>query len=217
MIDRYSFKTGSDTLRRSFPNLKIAEKPIKSYHIAETDVSNVMISDGDDVVLEQMIWGLGVSEEKRGLINARIEGLHSQSSFRFALRTRRCIIPMDSYYTSKMKHGETSYFRVLRTDDAPLFVAGLWEGNKPKTFSMITTPANRDVMDINSRMPLLFYNIDDAKHWMNDISFQEITALLSIPENRMLKYYKVSSKLERDVNDPSLHDVLEPNLTLFDV
>jgi putative SOS response-associated peptidase YedK len=98
-------------------------------------------------------WGFRPDPTEKGLapINARVETAAQKYLFRDAWKQRRCVVPADGWYEWKaLPTGKQPYY-FTRTDDRPLFFAGLWTG---PTFCLFTTAADGALNEVHDRKPL---------------------------------------------------------------
>jgi putative SOS response-associated peptidase YedK len=73
-------------------------------------------------------------------INARAESVDTAPSYQQAFKTRRCLIPADSFYEWKKVVGGKIPYAIGMKDDSPFVFAGLWEGWKePSTGEWLGT------------------------------------------------------------------------------
>jgi len=94
------------------------------------------------------------------LINARVETVAELRSFRRALATRRCIVPVSGYYEWQVQGGRKRPLFIQAGDAATLPLAGVWErwqsrdGQAIEGFAVLTRPAAGFLQAIHERMPL---------------------------------------------------------------
>lgn len=117
--------------------------------------------------LEVMKWGLVPSwakDTKIGyqMINARAEGIEQKPAFRKPFRSQRCIIPATGFYEwQKINAKEKIPFYFSLRDEEIFGFAGLYDiyhdanGQKLKTYTIITTQANELVGQLHDRMPVI--------------------------------------------------------------
>lgn len=207
MCGRYSFVPTKAQLEK---DLGTVEKPaalLFRYNIAPTDQAYV-ITDDEPERLQPMEWGLVPAWSKDGvnqgrLINARAETAAEKPSFRNAFRRRHCLTPADSFYewqTDAAKHKIP--YRILRNDGRLLFFAGLWEewrsGDQVRrTFTILTTDPSPDVLPLHDRMPVILATPEDCRLWLETHDPAEAGELLHAPREGLLRWYRVSEKLNR--------------------
>ncbi|WP_158744976.1 SOS response-associated peptidase family protein [Acidisphaera sp. L21] len=94
------------------------------------------------------------------IINARSETVTQLLSFRGALAKRWAIVPAEVFYDWGRPEGQLKQpFAIARAGGSPLALAGLWEGFKwasgevTRTFCLLTTSSDRDMLSVHDRMP----------------------------------------------------------------
>ena len=117
----------------------------------------------------------------RKTYNARSETVHEKPSFRDAWKTsRHCIIPADAIYEPDWRSGKAVPTRIVRTDEKPMGIAGLWSSWKnPQSstllhsFTMLTVNADDHEFMRNyhkpqdeKRMVVILQDID-YEGWLN--------------------------------------------------
>jgi len=177
---------------------------LPTYNLAPTDEAAVVVERGDRRAIRAYRWGLIPSwakDEKIAskLFNARAETLATSGAFRESFRRRRCIVPADAFYEWQRQGGARQPFLIRRADGAPLALAGLWSGwHDPeteqviRTFTIVTTTANRTLSAVHDRMPVMLAR----EHWARwlDPTLQdtgELTALLEPAADNELVLYPV--------------------------
>ena len=139
-------------------------------------------------------------------INARAETVAEKPAFRSAFEQRRCLVLADGFYEWKGPRGSKQPYRVVRPDEEPFAMAGLWEtrernGESLQTTAVITTDANEVVRPIHDRMPVIL-SPDEEERWLAGDDPEELQALLDPADPDALRAYPVSTA----VNDPSNDD-----------
>src|SRR5207237_10933953 len=95
------------------------------------------------------------------LVNARAESVVEKPAFRHAMKRRRCLFPADGFYEWKEDGGTKRPYVVRPKASGPIAFAGLWEcgigpnGEGMETAAIITTRANRTLVPIHPRMPVV--------------------------------------------------------------
>jgi putative SOS response-associated peptidase YedK len=181
-----------------------AEELLPTYNLAPTDEAAVVVERGERRAIRAYRWGLIPSWAKderiaSKMFNARAETLDTSGAFRESFRRRRCIVPADAFYEWQRQGGARQPFLIHRADGAPLALAGLWSGwHHPeteqviRTFTIVTTAANRALAPIHDRMPVVL----EPAHWARwlDPSLQdtgELTGLLQPALDDELVLYPV--------------------------
>lgn len=218
MCSRFSFVASSEKMRRQF-NLNVKQELQKSYNIGASQ--NAYILTNKSLELQIFRWGLipyWANDEKVGLnlINASADGIGSKLSFRLPVRQRRCIVFADSYYDWKQVGREKQAYRITMNNGYLMAFAGVWDvwvsedDRVYKTFSIITTQANREICNLNTQMPVILPTGALQARWLEEASLKTALSMLKPLPEGMLKYYPVSNEVgDLDNNYPSLHDAIQ--------
>ncbi len=137
--------------------------------------------------LRAMRWGLVPSWQKSlsgpPLFNARAESAGEKPAFRTALKTKRCLIPMDGWYewrAPSVGSRRKQPFFMTPADGSHLLVAGLWSAwhapgaahrSSPHTAALLsctvlTTDSVGPLTAIHDRMPLVLAG-EDVDAWLD--------------------------------------------------
>lgn len=226
MCGRFSFVTSKEKIKQQLGeqmetgvNLRI------SFNVAPTQHAYVVTNDKPNM-LQYLTWGLipywSKEEESAGkLINARQEGIFSKPSFRIPIRKRRCLVLADSFYEWKKIGDQKIPYRIFHKNGDLLVLAGIWDiwhkdDYAVKSFSIITTPPNKEMSSVHNRMPVVLQQKADQKKWLAEISLDETVQLMQTPADGLLDMYQVSTKVNNVRNDsPDLHQKLAEPPTLF--
>ena len=199
MCGRYIFaKNRKDLLRRYGLDKDFDEHgsgmPVYSlplFNIAPTLPMPVIVFENGRRVLKIMRWGLIApwSEEPRmklATINARVEGIATSPLYRGPFKNRRCLVPATGYYEWNGPAKARIPHCIQKCSHDIFSFAGIWErwqskdkGQTIETFSVVTTPANKFVLTIHTRMPAILEERDEDR-WLNpDTPIEECLALLN--------------------------------------
>lgn len=97
------------------------------------------------------------------MTQARVETLHEKPSFRGLLSQHRCIVPVTGFYEWFAREK----FGITRTDDQPMYLAGIWdEWHGQKSAAIITTEPTEFVRLYQDRMPLVFEE-EEVETWLS--------------------------------------------------
>jgi putative SOS response-associated peptidase YedK len=174
------------------------------YNVAPTSIIPVFNGAGGFA----MRWGLVPSwsthiSTKYATFNARIESITKKPAFRSAWHNKqRCLIPVQGYYEWRSENGGKQPYFVSAIDSSPLILAGLFEAQHhddiPMSCTVITTPANENLVSLHPRMPLMV-SAGNADRWLSDTSID--TAEL-VETNRLatLDVYPVSKRVNNARN-----------------
>lgn len=189
---------------------------IPRYNGAPTQPMAV-ITDQEPAVLSFLRWGLipfWAKDPSIGarMINARAESITEKPAFRNAFKKRRCLVIADGFYEWK-KQGNTKIpYRILRKDEEPFAMAGIWEQWKDPeerpihSFSIITTEANALMKDIHDRMPVIL-DRDEQQAYL-EAEPGKARDMLDPFDPDLMKAYTVSSLVNKASND--IPEVMEP-------
>jgi putative SOS response-associated peptidase YedK len=141
--------------------------PVKSANVAPTDRVRVLLSFDGQRVLRRHVWGLippwstGPQGAAR-MINARVETVTEKPSYRRAVRTSRCLLPADAWYEWQVAEQGRVPHLVKRSDERPLWLAGVWARWHPPdggpvvaSASVLTGPAPQELAWLHDRAPLV--------------------------------------------------------------
>jgi putative SOS response-associated peptidase YedK len=104
--------------------------------------------------------------------NARCETLAKAPAFRSALRSRRCLVPLNAFYEWSGPAGRRVRHRIAPEGQALFALAGLWErwgqGDvQVDSYTIITCPANEVIAAIHGRMPVILDGAD-RQAWLEE-------------------------------------------------
>lgn len=219
LIDRLSLKFSGDYIKKVI-SAKYASIPTRpNFNIQRGQPALVMQHDEGQWCPNTMKWGYGSdrSAEQR-IINARTEGILAQPSFRFAIRERRIVVPIDSFYIEAIKDQQTKVYRVVPFNDSIMYLAGIWEplDQVNNGFTIMTVKSNKDVSRLTDRMPLIFFDNETAANWCQPMNVSQLVDWLKTTMSGRLKYYQVTNRVLDNINAPLLHETVQEHLTLFD-
>ena len=98
--------------------------------------------------------------------NARSETAATSGMFRGALAKRRAIVPCEAFFEWTATDTGKQPYAIARKDGAPLVFAGLWEswqspeGETVRSYTIMTTAANKPMEALHSRMPVILAEAD---------------------------------------------------------
>jgi putative SOS response-associated peptidase YedK len=184
-----------------------------SYNVAPGMIMPVITKEGR-VHLQEMKWGLipfWAKDPKIGYrtINARSEDVATKPSFRGPFKNKRCLVPANGFYEwGTINNERTPYYFKLKSGQMMAF-AGLYdewkdvEGKVFKTFTILTTQANKVVGKIHDRMPVILHK-EDEDTWADStqLDMLKLSALLQPYADSEMESYPVS----KAVNSPKSAD-----------
>jgi putative SOS response-associated peptidase YedK len=121
---------------------------------------SVIVSDGDERSLVQYTWGI-FPHWAKDAINARSETIHEKEAYRKMFVRNRCVIPCDFFFAAKAEKKKTRSIRFALREQRIFGLAGLYDvwrnprGSEFRTFTLLTTRANRLISDYHESMPVI--------------------------------------------------------------
>ncbi len=232
MIERYSIHASAKQIATRF-EIEEPEAYKPRYNAAPSQLLPVITHESPQG-FSYFYWGTAPQWSKNKtiaerIINTRGELIHDKPVLKKNLKTHRCLIPADSFYTWKKVGKKTivPWRIILKSRDIFSF-AGLWEeyddheGNSFHTFSIITTPALKWISAITERVPVIFSKEAEKKWLDKNATEDELIALLKMYPEDLMEGYNISPMINSIEKDgPSLIIPTPPadqfgNLTLFD-
>lgn len=136
---------------------------------------------------ERMLWGFLPDHAKNAnsifrfkTYNVRSEVIFNKPSTSDAIRTQRCLVPVNGFYQwRKTDKGPQAHY-VTRADGQPFSLAAVYsswkkpDGEIQNTFSIITCESNNDIATISNRMPVVVHPNDEAT-WLNPEAYDANT------------------------------------------
>ncbi len=218
MCGRYSLTKPIKTLKEHFQAIAVALEHDKHYNIAPSQRVPVILAGAQGREIHALRWGLIPSWAKdpdmgNRLINARAETVHEKPSFRSSFRKRRCLVPADGFYEWQVRdQGKFPQYIRMRTGGLFAF-AGLWSewdsGQEMlRTFTIITTTANRELESIHHRMPVILLP-EQYDGWMDpETSSAPLKNTLRPLGEGLLDHYEISKTVNSPKNDSE--DCIQP-------
>jgi putative SOS response-associated peptidase YedK len=196
----------------------------KSWNVAPTDQIYVVAERDEKRLLGAMRWGLVPhwqnDSSARGHINARVETVATNNTFRAAFARRRCLIPADGFYEWEAPEKGRHPHWVYRADGHPMVFAGIWATRKDhdsgewlRSCAIITRGAAGVVDAIHDRMPVVVPETS-WKAWLDrDLDDPEAAlGLLTEPDPDLLMEHRVSKEVNSVRNNgPQLNRPAEPD------
>ncbi len=171
-------------------------RPSYYYHATSLPELPVVGHFDNEYNIRLLKWGLipgwiEGEEEARKIrfmtFNARAETLATKPSFKYSLRSRRCIIPVRGFFEWQHKGGDKIPWYIYLPHSDTMLLAGLYDtwknpagGDTINTFTIITTRANNLLSEIHNtkkRMPMILEE-EKAEKWLDintgDVDIEEI-------------------------------------------
>src|SRR4029077_12552075 len=149
-----------------------------SYNVAPTQRAPIVRRGEKGREAALLRWGLipAWAKDKSGsykMINARAEGIAGKSSFRSALKSKRCLVVASGFYEWKKLATIKQPYWIGFTDRRSFAFAGLWDrwtdrasGEHIETYTIITTEPNGLCAPIHNRMPVIL-DPADYERWLS--------------------------------------------------
>ncbi|MDY0905614.1 SOS response-associated peptidase [Pedobacter sp. CFBP9032] len=190
-------------------------------------LATLVNSDGRQMRLLQ--WGLmpnwsgkslsDMLKHSNNTLNAKVETARTLPSFRDAIKNKRCIIPVESFFEYKhIVHGQTKEKEpyLIHPKQQPYFnLGGLYShyknpenGEWISTFTILTQPANEYMATIHNsakRMPMML-NDDLIDDWINpDSPTSLVDEIMKYScDDSSLSAFRVSTDLIKMGNSPDV-------------
>ena len=221
MCGRFSQQRPASELAEIFAAEPLAEELGPRYNVAPTDAAFVVVQREERRAIAAYRWGLiphwaDAAKVGSRVFNARSETLATSAAFRDAFRRKRCIVPVDNFYEWHREGTRRQPFAIARDDNRPMALAGLWSGwHDPaedrvvRTFTIITTRPNEQLVGLHDRMPLIVP--DDALSMWLDPGLDDpaqLQGLFEPTDDITLRIWAVSSRVNNVRNDGP--DLVEP-------
>jgi putative SOS response-associated peptidase YedK len=174
-------------------------------------------------------WGLipswakteqDAAEIKTKTINAMSETAYEKPSFRSAMASRRCIIPVNGFFEWRHKEKKTFPYYIQGTADTLLNLAGIYEtwtnketGEQFKTFSILTTSANKMmelIHNVKKRMPVIISDNDIDIYLDPSTPKDQVEKMMKPCAEEVLKAHTISRLITSRTADPNTPDLLVP-------
>ena len=189
----------------------------------------VLLQKEGDRELQLMQWGLIPGWKKsmadmrklsNSTLNAKSETVRSLPSFKNSIVSKRCIIPVNSFFEYKHVDGDKLPY-LIHPKEQPFFnLAGIYsyylnpDNNEwLSTFSILTQPANVFMADIHNsakRMPLMLSN-ELISDWINpETPASQIDEIMKYTcDDSSLAAYRVIRNLKTVPNSPEVLDAIQ--------
>ncbi len=155
-------------------------------------------------------WAKEMSIGNR-LINARSETAANKPAFRFAYRSKRCLIAADGWYEWKKLNGHKQPYNIRRQDRLPFYFAGLWDSWKGMrdgvmvhlhSCTILTADASDSLKTLHPRMPVALAP-GDYERWLDSelSDTHSIQAMIQSRPMNVFEAYPVSNYVNKPSND----------------
>jgi putative SOS response-associated peptidase YedK len=226
MCGRYASFLPAEAIAKIFGTVNPLPNLAPTWNMAPTmDAPVVRLARDGERHLDVLKWGLipyftKDIKKARKPINARDDNVARSGMFKEAFARRRCLVPAPAYYEWRSDPDGKTPFAVARIDGEPVAFGGIWErwkspeGEELRTFATITTEANRQLSEIQDRMPVIIERADWSL-WLGEAEGDYLSLLRPAREN-VLRVWPVGKAVGNVRNDgPQLLErtaIAEPTL-----
>lgn len=225
MCGRYVMHRPSHELQQIFATQGAVPNFPPSWNVAPTQLAPVVRRhpQSGERSLDLLNWGLVphfIRElaSARKPINARSETAAASPMFRDAMVRRRCLVPADAFYEWQVGAAGKQPHAVARADDAPMALAGLWEGWRGadgtvlRSFTILTTAACASLAHLHHRMAVVV-EPGDWPIWLGEEPGDP--AALLRPSEAEFRIWPVAARVGNvRNNDAALLDPVTPSLVM---
>jgi putative SOS response-associated peptidase YedK len=224
MCGRFSQQRPTSELAEIFDAEDLVDAPGGHFNVAPTDDAAVVVQRDDKRAVTAYRFGLiphWADSAKVGnrMINARAETMERSPVYRYSLRRRRCLVPVDAFYEWQRDGKIKRPFAITSSDGSPIALAGLWSGWRDpdtgevvRSFAIVTTAPNDLLRPIHDRMPVVIPEADWDR-WLDPTIDDpaKLRDLLGPAADQPLEAYPIS-RLVNDVrnNGPQLLEPIGP-------
>ncbi|MGE0786807.1 MAG: SOS response-associated peptidase [Sandaracinaceae bacterium] len=167
MCSRFTISTSPEALIEEFEATLVDPPIAPSWNVAPTDEAPVVIEsrEGERRLMHARFgfiphWAKSAREGVK-MLNARVETVGEKPAFARAFSKFRCVVAADGFY-EWLREGKAKLpHRFHLPDGAPFGMAALWsvwdspEGEKVRSFTILTREAVGAVRTIHDRMPIV--------------------------------------------------------------
>ena len=185
--------------------------PLPNYNVAPSHILPVILNS-DTQHFNALRWGfipfwakdIKISYK---MINARIETILEKSTFKNAVKNKRCLIPSDGFYEWKKTAKGKQPYRIIMKDEALFSYAGLWskwtspEGHEIKSFTIITQTPNQKISEIHDRMPAMLLPEQESLWLDESIPPEDAVGIISPIPDDLIEVYPVSDRVNKVSNN----------------
>jgi putative SOS response-associated peptidase YedK len=177
MCGRYDLSESPAAIKAKFQVPKVPEYAL-SADVRPTNVKPIVRLDPQSQRECSLArWGLvphWAPDLKFGIkcFNARSETVATAPSFRSAVKSRRCLVPMNAFFEWSGPKEHRIKHRIAPISQDLFALAGLWERwgqgeDLVETYTIITCAPNDAMAPIHNRMPVVLRD-EDYDGWLRD-------------------------------------------------
>lgn len=230
MCSRYTIASKTGTIEEKF-NITANYRNFQPVYNVSPGMMVPVITSDEPHKLQLLRFGLIPSYAKKEVFypEVRIEGNRKEpgkagiifnSPYMEHVRSKRCLVPMDSFFTNVLNDKKTPYVVFMRRQERPFLVAGIWDEFKSRdgtvihSFAIITTMANEVVRQAGcDRMPVIVRERNPAL-WLNkDNPVTVLSRLVNPYGSQLMNAYPVLPRVKRvEENDLELFTPAGPKV-----
>lgn len=204
MCGRVGSSLNASDLVTAYPWLREVPAVTARYNIAPTDPLLVVHGDRADLVR----WGI---DGGRGeLFNLRAETALNGGFYQRLLLTSRVVVPVSHFYEWRTVGSRRLPVAILRSDGAPISLAGLvGRHDGAPAVTILTTTPNPDLEPLHNRMPVVLSD-HDAHAWVRaKLGLDRLASMLTPCPSGFLEL-RPASPLVNGVHNEG-PELLDPN------
>lgn len=190
---------------------------------------SAVVKKEDGRYLTSFKWGLipswikseeDANKIRTQTVNAMSETAFEKPSFRSAIKSRRCIIPVNGFFEWMHKGKSKFPHFIYNKSNSLLNLAGIYEtwinqdtGEEIRTCSILTTAANKmmsEIHNVKKRMPVMIDESDIDVYLDPKAEKQTIADLCRTREDLPLAAHPISKLITSRTEDPNRPELLEP-------
>jgi len=211
MCGRYASFLPAEAIAKIFGTVNPLPNLAPTWNMAPTmDAPVVRVTREGERHLDVLKWGLipyftKDLKKARKPINVRDDNVAKSGMFKDAFARRRCLVPAPVYYEWRDDPEGKTPFAVARIDGEPVAFGGIWErwkspdGELLQTFATITTDANRQLSEIQDRMPVII-EPEDWPLWLGEVEGDPASLLRPAAED-VLRIWLIGKAVGNVKND----------------
>ncbi len=153
-------------------------------------------------------------------MNARSESIFEKNSFKYSIRTKRCLIPADGFYEWRFISCKNYPYYIRLKDHRIFSFAGVWDSwinpynkNIINSFSIITCKSNKLLSKIHNkkkRMPVILEKQYEDIWLKDELKDEEIIKYLKPYPDEKMEAYTISRLITSRNKDKNIPDIIKP-------
>ena len=208
MCGRFINLTKTRSLKKKFDIVNPKTKDLVSYNISPSQTS-IIIFKKKIIDIDESKWGYSFfdkkNNQKKNIINSRIETINNKVLFKESYYKRKCIIPLNGYYEWSLIDNNKIPFFIHIPPCEPMYLAGIWKyinfkKDDQKVFTIITKNANENIRKIHHRMPALL-SVEEGIEYLDDDNSSFLNDNFSSSLESELDFYPVSKFVNNPLNN----------------